>query len=119
MEHYAGAMDLDEAREARDYWDTRARTLPRTAVRGRREARLMAERWQTRIAEAEAARYGGGWVGTLAVAVFERRVPARLHRRGLRVARRARRVAVLAGAAIGAIVVLGLAAMADLVARVV
>jgi hypothetical protein len=112
-------MDLDDSREALAYWDARARTLPRTAVRRRREARVMAERWHARVAEAESARYGGGWVGTLAVAVFERRVPAQLHRRGLRLARRARRMAMLAVAAMGAMVVLGIAAMVELVSRVV
>jgi hypothetical protein len=110
-------MNLDDSREALAYWDARSRTLPRLAVRRRREARVMAQRWQARVAAAEAARYGGGWLGTLAMAVFERRVPAQLQWRGLRVVRRARRMVMLATAAMGAMVVLGVAAMVDLIAR--
>jgi hypothetical protein len=112
-------MNLDDSREALAYWDARCRTLPRLAVRRRREARVMAERWHARVAEAEAARYGGGWVGVLALAVAERRVPVHARRHGLRLVRRVRRAAMVVAVGTGALVVLALVATVDLIARIV
>jgi hypothetical protein len=40
---------LEEAREARDYWHARARTLPRRRPAARREARMLARRWEQRL----------------------------------------------------------------------
>jgi hypothetical protein len=40
---------LLEAREARDYWHSRARTLPRRRFAARREAIAMARRWDERL----------------------------------------------------------------------
>jgi len=46
--------ELEDARESLAYWQARAETLPRHAIRRRREARDMAARWQARVAEAAA-----------------------------------------------------------------
>ena len=43
---------LLEAREARDYWHRRVRTLPRRRFAARREAVEMARRWDDRLDEA-------------------------------------------------------------------
>ena len=56
---------LPEARESLSYWETRLETLPRRAVRKRREAREMAERWRERVCEAERVQYGAGILGAL------------------------------------------------------
>jgi hypothetical protein len=40
---------LEEAREARDYWHARARSLPRRRHVARREARTLARRWELRL----------------------------------------------------------------------
>jgi hypothetical protein len=66
---------LLEARESLSYWETRARTLPRRAVRKRREAREMAARWRERVVEAERTQYGAGLVGAALMFVAERRLP--------------------------------------------
>jgi hypothetical protein len=66
---------LLDARESLDYWERRARTLPRWAVRKRREARAMAERWNARVGEAERAQYGAGLLGAALMLVIERRLP--------------------------------------------
>src|SRR3954454_23681583 len=56
-------LDLEDARESLAYWERRAQTLPRTAVRRRREARAMAARWHERVALAEREAYGRGLLG--------------------------------------------------------
>src|SRR6187455_2138537 len=71
---------LVEARESLDYWERRAHTLPRWAVRKRREAREMAARWRERVSEAERAQYGGGLLGTVLLVLFERRLPVATQR---------------------------------------
>jgi hypothetical protein len=68
-----GRQDLADAREALAYWEQRARRLPRRAVRRRREARALAQRW--RVAEAERKRYGSGLIGALLLLAVERRLP--------------------------------------------
>ena len=74
---------LPEARESLSYWETRLQTLPRRAVRKRREARAMAERWRERVCEAERVQYGAGVLGRAAAAV---RRAAAADRDALRVA---------------------------------
>jgi hypothetical protein len=108
--HGAGpdVAELDDAREALDYWETRAAALPRLAVRDRREARAMALRWQARVAEAERAAYGRGLRGALLLMVSELRLPEPTRRAGRHAARRARQAAVVVVAA----VLMVLAAMA-------
>ena len=67
---------LPEARESLDYWERRAHTLPRLAVRQRREAREMAARWRARVSEAERLEYGAGLLGAVFMVMAERRLPA-------------------------------------------
>jgi hypothetical protein len=86
---------LDDAREALDYWETRAAALPRLAVRDRREAREMALRWRARVTEAERAVYGRGVRGALLLMLAELRLPEPTRQAGQRAARRARQAAVV------------------------
>ena len=67
--------DLDDAREALDYWETRATRLPRLAVRDRREAREMAMRSRAWVTEAERDVYGRGLPGALLLMATEMRLP--------------------------------------------
>jgi hypothetical protein len=92
---------LVEARESLSYWETRAATLPRTAVRRRREARAMAARWRDRVSQAELAEYGPGLIGTIFMLLAERRVPMRTRHTGERIVR-AGRYALVAGAVFAA-----------------
>ena len=66
---------LPEARESLEYWERRSHTLPRLAVRQRREAREMAERWRSRVSEAERLEYGAGLLGAIFMVMAERRLP--------------------------------------------
>ena len=86
--------DLEDARESLAYWETRARTLPRHALRRRREAREMTARWQARVAEAERLAYGRGLLGALLLLAAERRLPQGVRRSGAVVARRLAQAAV-------------------------
>jgi hypothetical protein len=79
--------DLADARESLAYWEERARRLPMHAIRGRREARTLAARWRTRVAEAERVHYGPGLLGAVLMLVFERRLPAPARHAGRRMAR--------------------------------
>src|SRR4051794_9359155 len=84
----AGVMiALVEARESLDYWERRLQTLPRRAVRQRREAREMAARWRQRVDAAELAEYGPGLIGTLFMLVSERRMPMRTQHTGAQLVR--------------------------------
>jgi hypothetical protein len=67
---------LMEARESLEYWERRSHTLPRLAVRQRREAREMAARWRARVSEAERLEYGAGLLGAVFMVMAERRLPA-------------------------------------------
>jgi len=67
---------LPEARESLEYWERRSHTLPRLAVRQRREAREMAERWRSRVSDAERLEYGAGLLGAIFMVMAERRLPA-------------------------------------------
>ncbi len=73
---------LPEARESLDYWERRAHTLPRLAVRKRREAREMAARWHERVSEAERLEYGAGLLGVVFMVLAERRLPVGARRTG-------------------------------------
>jgi hypothetical protein len=100
LDHWFAAPDddpaasLDEARESLTYWEDRGRRLPVHNLRGRREAREMAARWRTRVAEAERARYGRGLAGALLQVSLERRLPAQARHAGRTVARRTVQVAI-------------------------
>src|SRR4051794_15007431 len=104
----AAGVDLDDARESLAYWEDRARRLPRYAVRRRREALTMAERWRSRVVQGEGVKYGRGLVGALLLLVIEGRFPESA-RHTRRVVRRRWRQATLA--MLGVIVVLGLTAL--------
>ncbi len=85
---------LVEARESLSYWESRLQTLPRTAVRARREAREMTARWRERVAEAERAEYGPGFLGAVFQVMAEKRLPAQTSRQIVRVGKGAALVAV-------------------------
>jgi hypothetical protein len=76
---------LPEARESLSYWESRLQTLPKRSVRARREAREMAARWRERVAEAERAEYGAGFLGAVFMAMAERRLPTQTSRQLVRV----------------------------------
>jgi hypothetical protein len=84
---------LVEARESLSYWENRLQTLPRTAVRKRREARAMVDRWRARVSEAERAEYGAGFLGAVFLAMAERRLPTHTTRQLVRVGKGAALVA--------------------------
>jgi len=100
-------LELSDARDALDYWERRARTLPRRAVRRRREAREMAGRWRARVAEAERRAYGRGLLGALLLVISEGRLPANARHTGRALARNAQRAALLMLAAVIALLVIG------------
>src|SRR4051812_38357006 len=108
--HGAGPdlAELDDAREALAYWESRATSLPCLAVRDRREAREMAARWRARAAEAERAAYGHGLRGALLLMASELRLPEPARHAGRHAAHRARQAAVVVVVAVLAV----LAAMA-------
>ncbi len=110
---------LHEARESLAYWEDRARRLPRHAVLRRREARAMATRWSSRVADAERERYGRGILGALMVVVAEGRVPEGTRHSGRRLARRAGQGLALAGVACFAMLVLAVTVVVELVAALV
>ena len=111
--------ELADMRESLAYWERRAETLPRRALRRRREARAMVVRWRVRVAEAEREAYGRGLVGTLVMLVAERRLPLDTRRAGRRALRQAAGVATVAAVALTALVVAGLAAAVELLVTVV
>ena len=94
---------LVEARESLNYWETRLQTLPKTAVRKRREAREMAARCRERVVEAERAEYGAGFLGAVFMAMAERRLPSHTTRQIVRVGKGA---AILAATAVASMVLL-------------
>jgi hypothetical protein len=110
--HGAGPdlAELGDAREALHYWETRAASLPRRAVRDRREAREMALRSRAWVTEAERARYGPGLQGALTLMASELRLPEQARHAGTQVARRARQAAV--GLVVAMLVVLAATAVA-------
>jgi hypothetical protein len=112
----ADDVDLHDARESLAYWEDRARRLPRHAIRRRREARAMAQRWQARVAEAEREAYGRGLSGALLLLAAERRLPQPAVQAGRRAARRAAQLAVLAVLALVALLLAGAVALVELLA---
>lgn len=85
---------LPEARESLAYWEGRLERLPRRAVRKRREARVMVDRWRSRVVEAERGQYGSGLLGAALMVLAERRLPTDASYASRRVARVASRVAL-------------------------
>ena len=113
---FAPDRELEDARESLAYWQARAETLPRHAIRRRREARDMAARWQARVAEAERVVYGRGLLGALLLLAVERRLPQPLRHRGHVAARRLAQAAVVAFACLVALVLTAAWAATELVA---
>jgi hypothetical protein len=110
---------LAEARESLGYWETRLETLPRRAVRKRREARAMAARWRERVCEAERVTYGAGLLGAALMFVAERRLPAEARYASRRAARVASRAALAAFAALAAVLVVAGVLVVELLAAIV
>jgi hypothetical protein len=110
---FAPDQELEDARESLAYWETRARTLPLHAVRGRREAREMAARWNRRVAEAERVIYGRGLIGALVLLAAERRLPQSARRTGAVVARRLAQALVVAFVCLMALAVASAWALAE------
>jgi hypothetical protein len=106
---------LVEARESLSYWENRLQTLPRTAVRKRREARAMVERWRERVAEAERAEYGAGMLGAVFQVMAERRLPTTTSRQLVRVGKGA---AIVAATGVAAMVMLTVVLFAVLLALI-
>src|SRR5215208_1107449 len=115
---FARDRDLEDARESLAYWEARAHTLPRHAIRRRREAREMAARWHTRVAEAERLVYGRGLLGALLLLAAERRLPQGVRRGGRVVARRLAHAFVAVCVCLIALVVAGAWAFVELLAAV-
>jgi hypothetical protein len=109
------AEELDEARELLEYWERRARRLPRWALGRRREARTMAARWRERVCAAEQQRYGRGLLGTASQLALEHRMPTALGHRG----RQAMRVTAYAAVTFAVALMLVLATAVALVAEAV
>jgi hypothetical protein len=110
--------DLEEARESLAYWEARAATLPRHAVRRRREAREMAARWRVRVSEAERLVYGRGLLGALVLLAAERRLPQHVRRRGQLAARRVAQAFAAVCVCLVALAAAGAWAFLELVAAV-
>jgi hypothetical protein len=111
-------LDLGDARESLAYWEQRSMTLPRRAVRARREAREMVARWQARVAEAERAAYGRGLLGALVLLMSEGRLPTATRVAGRTLARHARRAALLALTVVAALLFVGAYAAVELVSAI-
>ena len=111
------STDLVEARESLAYWETRLETLPRRAVRKRREAREMTARWRERVSEAERLQYGAGILGAILLFAAERRLPVGARSTGRSLVRAGMGAAVaVAVAVIALLVVAGIAAVEVLAA---
>jgi anti-sigma-K factor RskA len=110
---------LPEARESLSYWETRLQTLPRRAVRQRREARAMAERWRERVCDAERVQYGAGVLGALLLLFAERRLPTETRYASRRVARVVSRAALAAFVALAAVLVVAGVVVIELFAAIV
>jgi hypothetical protein len=115
--HERDDLALEDARESLAYWENRARTLPRHAIRRRREARELAARWHARVVEVERATYGRGLLGVLLLLAVERRLPHSTRRAGRRLARRTAQAAIIVSVALVALIVAGLAAAIELLAE--
>ena len=116
--HFTRDHELQDARDSLTYWETRARTLPRHALRRRREAREMTARWQARVVEAERLVYGRGLLGALVLLAAERRLPQGARRSGSVVVRRLAQAAVALAASLVALAVAGMWMVVEVLAAV-
>ena len=108
--------ELEDAREALEYWERRERNLPRHRVSARREARAMARRWGDRLAAVEREQYGRGLLGALLLVAAEGRLPHPVRQTGRRVARRTAQVATLLVVLVALLALTVVVAAAELVA---
>jgi hypothetical protein len=115
---YARDHELEDARESLAYWEARARTLPRHAIRRRREAREVAGRWQARVAEAERLVYGRGLLGALLLLASERRLPQGVRHSGSVVARRLAHAAIAVFVCLAALAAVGAWVVVEVLAAV-
>jgi hypothetical protein len=115
-------LHIDDARDSLAYWERRAETLPRRAVRARREAHEMVARWRSRVVEAEREAYGRGLLGMALVLVLEGRVPEPVRHTTRKAVRYTARTVVVVAATVTVVfltaVVLLLAALAQAVGAV-
>jgi hypothetical protein len=109
------AAELHDARDSLEYWEERARRLPRYALRRRREARAMASRWRARVLAAERSTYGEGVLSAALMLLAERRLPQRLKTTGRRAARIAVGTAVAVVATCTALFTLAFVALLSLI----
>lgn len=114
-----GDLQLEDARESLAYWENRARSLPRHAIRRRREARELAARWHARVTEIERATYGRGLLGVLLLLAAERRLPESTRRAGRKLALRTAQAAVVVCVALIALIVAGTVAAIEMLAELV
>jgi hypothetical protein len=63
VEEMLAPPPLDEARSALAYWERRRKGLPVYRRAARREAKVLATRWQERVRDAEAARFASSPIG--------------------------------------------------------
>jgi hypothetical protein len=112
-------LQLEDARESLAYWENRARTLPRHAIRRRREARELAARWHARVMEVERATYGRGLLGALLLLAAERRLPESTRQAGRKLARRTAQAVVVVSVALIALIVAGTVAAIEVLAELV
>jgi hypothetical protein len=111
--------DLDDARESLAYWEDRAQHLPVHAIRRRREAVDMAERWRSRVEAAERDQYGRGLFGAVLLLAAEGRLPVRARHTGHLVAHRARQAALFLVALVATALIIGAVVVVEVVAAVI
>ena len=66
IEELLAPPPLEDARSSLEFWERRRRSLPLYRVSARREAKVMAGRWQQRVVDAELIRFERTFVGRLA-----------------------------------------------------
>ncbi len=114
-DHDSAQEALEEARECLAYWEERAASLPLRSVRQRREARDMAARWQSRVADAERELYGRGLLGAVMLYHAERRLPQPTRQAGLAVAHRVKQLVMVVVVPLLALLVAGAVAAFELI----
>ena len=65
IEELLAPPPLEDARSSLEFWERRRRSLPVYRFSARREARVMAGRWQQRVIDAELIRFEGTFAGRL------------------------------------------------------
>jgi hypothetical protein len=65
VEEMLAPPPLEDARRSLDYWQARRKALPLYRRAARREAKVMAVRWQERVRAAELARFEASMAGRL------------------------------------------------------